>query len=55
MKSTPFETSEKQYFLVVFNVLVKLYAVKRNRQFPLINFKTRQGDANKSPQLERAY
>ena len=27
-----------------------------NRQFPLkTNFKTRQGDANKSPQLERAY
>ena len=27
-----------------------------NRQFPLqTNFKTRQGDANKSPQLERTY
>ena len=27
-----------------------------NRQLPLwTNFKTRQGDGNKSPQLERAY
>ena len=29
---------------------------ENNRQFPLqTNFKTKQGDENKSPQLERAY
>jgi hypothetical protein len=33
-----------------------LVVVEVNRQFPLqTNFKTRQGDANRSPQLERAY
>jgi hypothetical protein len=34
----------------------KSAVTKANRQFQLWNnFKTRQGDANKSPQLERTY
>jgi hypothetical protein len=37
-------------------IAMQTYKELNNRQFPFLTiFKTRQGDANKSPQLERAY